>query len=132
MTTAPKGRNVISLLDVLTAFSEQPATFGNAVVIKSLRFTSARVPARLAAIDEAHKLGMTRIIRYAGSWCGSYGVYGADGEDLIEWAAGEKYYDALALSPLGIETLERLRFDVRSRAGRDFGNALLAEMDGAA
>ena len=132
MTAAPKGRNAISLLDVLTAFSEQPATFGNAVVIKSLRFTGARVPARLAAIDEAHKLGMTRIIRYAGSWGGSYGVYGADGEHLLEWAAGEKYYDALALSPLGIETLERLRFDARSLVSRDVGNALLAEMAGEA
>ena len=132
MTAAIKGRKAITLLDVLNAFSEQPSYWGNEMVIKALRHTGARVPVRLAAIDTAHRAGMTRIIRYARSWCGSYGVYGADGEDLIEWTAGEKYYDALALSPLGIETLERLQFDARSRAGRDFGNALLDEMDGAA
>lgn len=131
MSTVIKGRPAVTLLNVLTAFSEQPATFGNAVVVKSLRFTGARVPARRAAIDLAHRAGMTRIIRYAHPYGGSYSVFGADGKNL-ELAVGEKYYDALALSPLGIETLERLQFDARSRAGRDFGNALLSEMDGAA
>lgn len=103
----------VSLLAVLEAFACTPLTPGDEGVIDALSATGASVKKRIDAMWVAYAAGMLREIEIGASY---------DLETCNE------------LSALGIETLEKLRFDERtritSRVARDILGDIEKEMAG--
>ena len=103
----------VSLIDVLLAVESEPQTPGDSGVFDELAWTGAGCAKVLGAMWSAGDLGMLREIE-------------------IDWL-GERRTCSV-ISELGLETLERHRFDERTRITSASGRGTLAdigrEMDG--
>lgn len=105
----------VSMLAVLEAFASTPPTGGDEGVIDALAYTGASFKKRIHVMWCAYTTGMLR---------------------EIETGAAHDLETCNELSTLGLETLERLRFDERtrvtSRVARDIMGDIEREMAGQA
>lgn len=98
----------VRLIDVLEAFACTPLTPGDVCVIDALSATGASVKKRIDAMWSAHATGMLREIEIGAAY---------DLETCNE------------LSTLGLETLERLRFDEQTRVTGKSARGILADIE---
>lgn len=103
-----KTETEVTLLDVLEAFDRTPPTPGDEGVIDALASTGASTIKRLEAIWDAEDQGMLH-----------------DGQILM--IDGPHSY--FALSDLGTEVLEKLRFDERTRLTSHVARGLLGDIE---
>lgn len=98
----------VSLLAVLEAYACTPSTPGDEAVIDSLASTGASIEQRMDAMLSAYLGGMM---------------------DEIEILANLEYRTCQKLSELGFETLEKLRFDERTRIASRSAREILSGIE---
>ncbi len=98
----------VSLLMVLEAFACTPLTSGDEGVIDALSATGASIKKRIHAMWRAYTTGMLR---------------------EIEFGASNDFETCSELSAHGVETLEKLRFDERTRVTSKAARGILGDIE---